>query len=151
MSIADRINVLTQAIAAEFRSVRAAAFGSATATAAALDTNAKNLVGAINELRQQVVSIVAQATPGTYIVTTTPMVLVCDVASGPLSITVPNSGRFSLIIAGGDPSINVISLSNSAPVFKGQAGAYVISNNTFSRYDFEYINASYGFSVSRHN
>lgn len=151
MSIADRINVLAQTIAGEFRAVRLAAFGGETANAAGLDTSAKNLVGAINEIRQSVVPIVAVATSSTYIVTSSPMTLVCDVSSGPLSITLPNAGRFTLIIAGGDPSINVISLSNGAPVFKGQAGAYVISSNAFSRYDFEYINASYGFSVSRHN
>jgi hypothetical protein len=149
MSLATRITSLAQSIASETRSIRRSVFGGETASASWLDTDAKNVVGAINEVRRAVIPTIEIAANGSHAVLWAPAIVLCDVSSGPVVISIPASGRVSLIITGGDPSISNVTLTNSSAKFNGQPGPYVISSAAFARYDFEFINATYGFSIIR--
>lgn len=152
MSMTDRIVTLIGSISDEIRDLRTQAFGLPTGTSAALDTTSKNLLGAINEVRGSVEPTIYEVTTASYTLISSPAILVYvdGSASAPQSVTIGSHKKFSIVIDQIDPTAAPISVGTASDKFNASSGPFVISDSTYRRYDFEYINASVGFTVAKH-
>lgn len=151
-TMTDRLTSLISAISYELRDLRTQAFGTPTGTAAALDTSANNLVGAINEVRSSVDPTIYEVTTATYTLISSPAILVYvdGTAAAPQSVTIGSHKRFSIVIDQIDPTAAPISVGTASDKFNAASGPFVISDSTHRRFDFEYINASVGYTVAKH-